>query len=246
MSLPVGLGRHRAVAQHHREIGDLEGLLEVMGDIDDRYAARLEVPDDLEQHLDLGGAQRRGRLVHDEDAGVHGERAGDLDDLLLAEPQVLDQRHRVDVLLEFGHQGAGLTGLLGVVDAGRRAQLPAHEDVVAHAEVGCEAQLLVDDRDAAVPRIGGRRERDGAAVELDEAGGRLDDAGQDLHQRRLAGAVLAEQRGDLAAPDVEVHALQGMDTAVGFRHVAGREHDVAGCGSGRGCGRRALIISPPS
>ena len=106
--LAIGLGGHRAVAQHHCEVGDLEGLLEVMGDIDDRHAASLEVPDHLEQHLDFGGAQRRGRLVHDEDARIHGERAGDLDDLLLAEPQVLDERHRIDLFFELLHEGPRL------------------------------------------------------------------------------------------------------------------------------------------
>ena len=38
---------------------------------------------------------------------------------------------------------------------------------------------------------------------------RLDDAVDDLHQRRLAGAVLAEHRVDLAGQHVEVDAVVG-------------------------------------
>ena len=44
------------------------------------------------------------------------KRARDLDDLLLTQPQILDQGHRVDVLLEIVHQRARLALLLGEVD----------------------------------------------------------------------------------------------------------------------------------
>ena len=90
----------------------------------------------------------------------------------------------------------------------RPCNLAPHEDVVAHVEIGREAQFLMDDRDAAIARVGRGGEGDARAVKLDEARGRRHDAGQNLHQRRLAGAVLSEQRGHLAAMDVEVHALQ--------------------------------------
>ena len=39
-------------------------------------------------------------------------------------------------------------------------------------------------------------------------GGRLVDAGQDLHEGRLAGAVLADEPEDLAAPDLGVHVAE--------------------------------------
>ena len=48
---------------------------------------------------------------------------------------------RVDLLLELGHQRAGLALLLGEVDAAGGADLAAHEDVVADAEVGREARV---------------------------------------------------------------------------------------------------------
>ena len=43
-----------------------------------------------------------------------------------------------------------------------------------------------------------------AAVDADRAGARRDDAAQDLHQRRLAGAVLADEADHLAAADGEM------------------------------------------
>ena len=167
-----GVGGHGAVAQHDGVVGDLQRLLEVVRDVDDGDAPRLQVADDLEEHLDLGGGEGRGGLVHDEDAAVDRQRAGDLDDLLLAEAELLDRGARVDVLLELGHERAGLALLLGEVDAAAAGDLAAHEDVVADAEVGRERELLVDDGDAGVARLGGGGEGDGPAVEDDLARGR--------------------------------------------------------------------------
>ena len=61
------------------------------------------------------------------------------------------------------------------------------------------------------------RERAGApagdrlAADEDLAAGRLDHAGEDLDQRRLAGAVVADQPDDLAAVDVQADAAERVD-----------------------------------
>ena len=52
---------------------------------------------------------------------------------------------------------------------------------------------------------------DGLAVEQDLALVRRRQPVEDVHQRRLAGAVLAEQGMDLAGPDVEVDPVVGDD-----------------------------------
>ena len=51
----------------------------------------LQVADDAEELVDLGPAQRRGRLVHDDQPRLHRQRAGDLDHLLLGDRQVADR-----------------------------------------------------------------------------------------------------------------------------------------------------------
>ena len=53
--------------------------------------------------------------------------------------------------------------------------------------------------------------RDVLAVDLDRALVRRVHAGQGLHQRRLAGAVLADDRMDLAGLQVEVHTVEDLD-----------------------------------
>ena len=71
-------------------------LLEPVRDIDDRHALRLQIRDHAKQDLDFGRAQRGGRLVHDQDADVLRHGLGNLDELLLADHQILDPSARVD------------------------------------------------------------------------------------------------------------------------------------------------------
>ena len=215
-------------------IGDLKRLFEVVGDIDDRHALGGQVADDLEQNLHLCRRQGAGRLVHDQDAAVHRQGAGDFHDLLLAKAQLLDRGQRVDLFLQPLHQDLGLTLFLGEIDAGGAHDLPPHEDVVAHRQIGGEAQFLVDDRDAAIARLGRIGEGDRLAVQHDLARGRLNHARQDLHQRRFARAVFAEKRRHLPAMNVEVHALQRLNRAIGLRHIARGQNDLARIGPGGG------------
>ena len=77
-----------AVAQHRVAIAEAEDLLEPVRDEDDRQALGLQRPDDAREVGDLRFAQRRGRLVHDDEPGPHRERAGDLDQLLLGDRKI--------------------------------------------------------------------------------------------------------------------------------------------------------------
>ena len=56
----------------------------------------------------------------------------------------------------------------------------------------------------------GAAQDDRLAAQEDLAGVRLVDAGQDAHQRRLAGAVLADQAHHLVRPELEAHRLERM------------------------------------
>src|SRR5439155_10396516 len=63
-------------------------------------------------------------------------------------------------------------------------------------------------------RARARRQRgDVAAEELDRAGGRREVAGDDVEERRLPGAVRAEDRTPLAVRDVEVDIAHGVEAA---------------------------------
>ncbi len=85
-------------------------------------------------------------------------------------------------------------------------RLVAEDDVLGHGAERDEVQLLVDRGDAAGLRLAGACERDSAAVEGDRPLVARVDAGEDLDERRLSGAVLADEAVHLAAADDQLGA----------------------------------------
>ena len=108
----------------------------------------------------------------------------------------------------------GVAARLAVDDQSGDARLAAEEDVVGDGEFGNQVEFLVDDGDACRLRLAD-------AGEADRPGRRSSivafivgiDAGQDLHQRRLAGAVFAHQRVDFAGLQLEVDVAKRGDAA---------------------------------
>ena len=92
--MPVGIVRlaispavdRAPVAQDRDAVGEREQLAHPVRDEDRRHAARLERADELEERLDLRLGERAGRLVEQQHARVHRDRARDLDELLLVGP----------------------------------------------------------------------------------------------------------------------------------------------------------------
>jgi hypothetical protein len=205
-------GDGAAVLEHGDPVADLTDLLQPVGDVDDGDAAGGEVADDGEEVVDLLAVQDRGGLVHDDQPGVLGQRAGHADHLLRRGRQRPDLGGGPDLgVPEPGEQRGG--GAVGLGRAGdpQVGALAAEEDVVGDGEPGDQVQLLVDGRDAQRHGRLGVAEGDRGAVPGDLALVGLVRAGQDLDQRRLAGAVLAEQAVHLTGADVEVHAVEGAD-----------------------------------
>ena len=85
-----------------------------------------------------------------------------------------------------------------------------------------EAKVLVHHPDPGVDRVARRMELDEAAGDLDLAFVRPVEAGEDVHQRRLPGAVLPEERVDLSRRDVERHVVVREDPREPLRDAAHR------------------------
>ncbi len=159
--------------------------------------------------------ERGRRLVEDDDLAVPQHRLGDGHRLALATGEAgddladaLDRPH-----LQAGEHvpGAALHGPL-VEDPGL-AQLAAEEHVLDDVEVVAQGEVLVDDLDA--EGGGGPRSVDGDRLVLEGDLPAVDgvDAGDALDQRRLAGTVVAHQRGDLTRIDGEVDVMEHLDGA---------------------------------
>ena len=106
-----------------------------------------------------------------------------------------------------------LAGLLDVEPVERLHRLDAEHDVLGDREDRDQHEVLVDHADAGADRVAGAAELDRLAVDEDLALVRPVEAGEDVHQGGLAGAVLAEQAEDLAGPDLQVHVGIGNDAA---------------------------------
>ena len=116
---------------------------------------RPQLGDDLQQPLGLGQRQARGRLVHDDQAGVERQRLGDLDHLALRDRQLGRPASRARSRRRAARAAAATwRAAAGVVDqpqqpAGQR--LAADEDVGGDVEVLEQVELLVDEGDAGAP-----------------------------------------------------------------------------------------------
>ena len=197
-----------AVAQHGVAVADLEDFLEAMRHEDRRDAFALQAADDGEEVLDLGAAERAGRLVHHDEARLHGERAGDLHHLLLGDRKIAHQRARAALEADALAQRFRLLFQLAVADEEARARLAADEHILRHRHVGGEGEFLVDGDDAGLLGLLRGGEAHGLAVEFDRPLiGRLG-AREDLEERRLAGTVLAEEGVDFRLAHLEVDGLE--------------------------------------
>lgn len=233
----------RAVAQHRDAVGQLVDLRHPVADVDDREPFGAQLADQPEQVIGFARRQRRRRFVHHEDArpGVNGAR--DLDELLLGDRQRADERVRPEIRAEPLEHVLTAARHRGAVDrapaAVAAAQLAADMDVLRDAQVRREAELLIDHRDARFARGERPVDRDRPAVDQDLATGiGLIRARQDLHERRLARAVLAHQRMDLARVDGEAHAgerAHGRERLADAAHLEQRAGRI-----------RTLHIGPPA
>jgi hypothetical protein len=116
----------------------------------------------------------------------------------------------------------------------------AELDVVAHAHRPEQRQVLERAPDAERRDPVRRRLEQRPALERDPPIAERVEARQAVEQRRLAGAVRADQAEDVAACDDERHPVEGDDAAETDRHVLDLEQRwFDGLPPGREAGMRA-------
>ena len=142
------------VSQDCHVVTDAQNLFESVRDIDDGDAVRPEIADNAEQDFHFRGAEGGGRFIHDQDVDIGGEGFRDLDDLLLANAEIVGERRRFDRLLQARKQGPRFLHLARSVDVksetGRRID---EAEVLGDTEIRAEVQFLKDDSDAVMGRI---------------------------------------------------------------------------------------------
>ena len=187
----------------------LKDLVELVRNEENRAIVLLQLLDDEEEIADLARRQRGGRLVHDDDVRVMRKRAGDFDQMLLRHAEILEQGAGVEVGVQALQHMARAGPHLEPVDApAKRQRHVAHEDVLGDAELVEHHGFLVDRRYAGGPGVARSVAGERLAGDENLAFVRLVDAGEDLDQRRLARAVLADQRRHFARPQCETDIVQ--------------------------------------
>ena len=191
-------------------------MVRVVCDEDDADAvvARCE---DVAQH-DTGRlhAERRRRLVQDQDARTEVDGARNRHRLPLASGERPDRLIGIaDVDPHLQHVLARLPLGEGDVESAQRPhalrRLRAEEEVAPDRHQRHDREVLVDGRDAVGARLA--RGVEGQLAALDEQSPlvRRVRAGEDLDQRRLAGAVVAQDAEHLPRVDVRGDVLEGDD-----------------------------------
>ena len=88
-------------------------------------------------------------------------------------------------------------------------RLASQDDVFGDGEIRDQLEMLVHHADPQAVRIQGAVDGHLSAAQRDSAGAGLLQSVEDLHERRLAGPVLADDRVDLVLLDGEIHAIIG-------------------------------------
>ena len=153
----------------------------------------------------LGRRQHAGRLVEDQDLGAAIERLEDFDALLQADRQLLDDRVGIDLQPVFALQPLQLGARLGdrrcLSSASPSAPSMTFSSTVKFStSMKCWCTMPMPTAMASL----GVLDRHRLAADADLAAVGLVEAVEDRHQRRLAGAVLADDAVDRAALDLQV------------------------------------------
>lgn len=172
----------------------------------------------------------RRRLVEAKHLRAVGERGGDGEQLLLAAGDGARRLMRDWRQHELFEQfvGAPAAAQASAREGGEEAGIPAlgGEQHLAHAHARWHAWQLEGAHQAAPGNLGGRKRADRLAAQQDLAGIHGDEAGEQVQQRRFAGAVGAEQANDAAACDREIDIVEHDMGAEGLAQLLRGKGDL--------------------
>ena len=209
---------HRlAITQHGGPIAEGPDLQEAVGDEDDGLAGLPPPADDVEHPLGEVRGQGCGHLVEEQHVRVDGQRAREVEDAQDRERQVTNhgmpiQRWHAE-LADPAHEG--LHGRQGEAQVG------------LHIQVGDQGGFLVDGDHAGLAGFSRRVHLARLAADDDAPRIGANDAGQDLDEGRLAGAVGAQQTVDLAGADGQRGIAQRPHRAIRLHDAAGLQDEAA-------------------
>src|SRR5258706_3973682 len=235
------VGDDLAVIDHDHAVDDRHQLLQLVLDHQHRRAFRMqpaEAPalvqptDGAGEEVGLGRVQAAERLVEQQQLGLGGDGARDLEalEIALRERRGRLERHIGDAdELERVHRFR-LDALHPLAAAPRARRHQRHHDVGDDRQVAEGAHVLEGAGNAAVDDVPGREPGDVLAVEDDAPGVGAQDLGDQAQQRSFARAVGADQADQLVALELEAHRVHSSQAAEALGDLLDseefRRHDV--------------------
>ncbi len=227
-----------AVAEHRGHVGQFLDLVHAVRHVKDADTFFAQLTDDEIDALDVLGGQRRSGLVEDEELGLLGQRLGDFHHLAARQRQVLDKFERMHVFAAHALQQFDRARTLRLlVDEAAARRRAGHGQIVGNRHVGKERELLEHADHAGLHGIGRRAELERCTVDQDFALAGVGHARGDLDERRLAGAVLAQNRVNFPGISLEIDIRQRGDAAVALGDALEFEKRSA---FSHGLGRKAV------
>jgi hypothetical protein len=184
---------------------------------EDERSDAAQLAHDREQSFDLLAAKHGRRLVQDDQrlpvgSTLERQHAGELHQLPLAERQSPRLCARVDIGANTLQLRARRVVQAAPIDRAEthEARLMAEKDVLRDRQVRDQRAFLRHHADPAPRRVADRAQIRALSADANSAAIRMLDARQDLQQRRLAGAILADDANDLVCSDVQRHTREGL------------------------------------
>src|SRR5712692_2836078 len=206
--LRLALGQDLTGVEDDRAAADSDDHTHHVLDQQDCHAGGMYRPDHLERLVDLDVVEPRHDLVQQQQLRPGRHRARDL------EPLAIGDRERRDRLIGLGLEADQRQHIIrqreGLLDPSPRVRAPEQRSDPHVLTRGHRAERLDDLERAADPKPGDpvrRHAGDRRAVQLDVAAVEVINAADAVQQRRLAGAVGADDAHDVAFGDLEVHSV---------------------------------------
>ena len=189
-------------------------FVQLVGNDDDRLALGGEIVDNGDQLFDLAGGQYRGGFIQDQNLGPAIECFENLDPLLAAHRNVLNQGLRIDgkpvTLGNLGHLSFGFGYIEKAQPLGGLA--PQH-NVLGHGKRFYQLKMLVNHADTVTDSHVGIADHNLLAVDADNPFGRPVKAVETIHQGCLTRPIFAQQRMHLAPVNGQADAVIGGEIA---------------------------------
>ena len=231
-SRPIGSGcrplaDHASGPQHHHPTASGDYLVQLVADEDDRQSLFGHLSQGAEQGLGFLKREHRCGFVQDQDARRAIERLQNLHPLALTHREVADQCIGMDIESETPGKLPQFVGRSPAVRVNPPHRLRSEDDVVEHAQVVREGEVLVHHADSGGDSGPRRACGQGLAERLDLAVVGHVVTEQDAHQGGLAGPVLAEKPKHLTAPKLERDVVVRDEVAEALGDPRDSQHYLA-------------------